>query len=566
MRDEILKIIQDSNPRSTSKLIKSNHDIWHWVLQKTTDFEGSNSERIYLALNPESNICSQNHKKKFKSIRQGYGFCGKPSHCECAKQYISESVKSTHRKKDNKSKDITNKKRAQTNLERYGHVNVGQTESAIKKHQEFYSNENNIKQAKEKHVQTLKKRYGEDINNARDIEHVNEKIKQTNLIRYGFENPMQNPAVKQKNSKTRIENWDSEKLLRNNLDKIRKRLIEERGLNLKITDEEYYGVQSRPLWKFQCIECGHQFEKRYDHGSYPICKVCHPTEISYKSQEELSIYNYIKSIYSGPIISGDRSIINPYEIDILLPELKIGIEYCGLFWHSEISSGKGYRYHQNKMQLMNQKGYQLITIFADEYLDNSERLFSVLKTKLNQNKQSVFARKTIVSSITKDQANLFLEEHHLQGATAKSNINYGLFHQNELIAVMSFRRTNKNDYELSRFASSINVVGGASKLLKHFQKNHEYDCIVSFADRRWSQGDLYFKLGFDHVSDVPPMQYYVKEYRHKFTKRQLNKKRLINKGFDPNMTEWEILQSLGFDRIWDCGKMKFVLTKKKDGV
>ena len=30
--------------------------------------------------------------------------------------------------------------------------------------------------------------------------------------------------------------------------------------------------------------------------------------------------------------------------------------------------------------------------------------------------------------------------------------------------------------------------------------------------------------------------------------------------YDNNKTEWEMMQELGYDRIWDCGKFKYEMT------
>ncbi|MBR4315953.1 MAG: hypothetical protein IKP65_03150, partial [Alphaproteobacteria bacterium] len=53
------------------------------------------------------------------------------------------------------------------------------------------------------------------------------------------------------------------------------------------------------------------------------------------------------------------------------------------------------------------------------------------------------------------------------------------------------------DYELIRFASKIGyqVIGGASKLLSYFRKQYK-GSIISYADRRYSNGKLYEAIGF----------------------------------------------------------------------
>ena len=125
-------------------------------------------------------------------------------------------------------------------------------------------------------------------------------------------------------------------------------------------------------------------------------------------------------------------------------------------------------------------------------------------------------------------------------------------------------KSEEECYELLRFCNKLNttVVGGASKLLKHFVKVHNPKEIISYCDRRWSQGNMYEKLGFkfDHVSQ--PNYYYVingkRENRFKYRKSEL-----IKQGFNKDKSEHEIMLERGIYRIYDCGT-KVYKWKKED--
>ena len=82
---------------------------------------------------------------------------------------------------------------------------------------------------------------------------------------------------------------------------------------------------------------------------------------------------------------------------------------------------------------------------------------------------------------------------------------------------MTFKMTNMikggdgKQWELSRFCSLCNyqILGGASKLLKYFKENYQNEIpIISYADRRWSIGDLYKALGFEFVHYSSPSYWY----------------------------------------------------------
>ena len=72
------------------------------------------------------------------------------------------------------------------------------------------------------------------------------------------------------------------------------------------------------------------------------------------------------------------------------------------------------------------------------------------------------------------------------------------------------------------------------------------------------KNDLYEKSGFTYMGKSNPNYWYVKklERKHRFN---FTKSKLIKDGFPADKSEWEIMKSRGFDRIWDCGNLKYML-------
>jgi hypothetical protein len=130
-------------------------------------------------------------------------------------------------------------------------------------------------------------------------------------------------------------------------------------------------------------------------------------------------------------------------------------------------------------------------------------------------------------------------------------------------------RFDKNvEWEMSRFCNKINthVNGGASKLFSFFIKKYNPKSIVSYSDRRYFEGKLYLNLGFNFVKNTPPNYYYIIDNYQTLQNRIGWQKHLLKKKlplFDINLTEWENMKNNGFDRIWDCGHIKW-LWKPKD--
>ena len=168
-----------------------------------------------------------------------------------------------------------------------------------------------------------------------------------------------------------------------------------------------------------------------------ICIICNKINSSSDAQEQL--YNYIKTIYNGIILKNNRSIING-ELDIYLPELQIAIEFNGIYWHSDIYKDKNY--HINKTNECINLNIKLIHIWEDEWLQKKEIILSRIKNLIGISNK-IYARKCIIKEIDNKEYKLFIEENHLQGFVG-AKIKLGLFHNNEIVSVMSFGNLRKN--------------------------------------------------------------------------------------------------------------------------
>jgi len=298
-----------------------------------------------------------------------------------------------------------------------------------------------------------------------------------------------------------------------------------------------------------------------------------------KSQKELSEFLENNNIKTD---NSNRKFLNGVELDIINHEKKIGIEYNGLFYHTELGGKKNNTYHLNKTKLMNSKNYSLIHIFEDEW----ELKKDIVKSKLvqifgNNNLEKIYARKCEIKKINKSEKDIFLNKNHIQGAD-NSNIFLGALFNNNLVAVMTFdnkrsmskKQNGDSSYELLRFATDINyrVIGIASKILNYFINEYKPDNIISFADRRWTldkNNNLYTKIGFKLTNILrPDYSYYnpkIDRLRrfHKFGFGKKSIKKKYPNIYSDEKTEWQMMQEAGYDRVWDCGKFCYELDLKK---
>jgi len=222
-----------------------------------------------------------------------------------------------------------------------------------------------------------------------------------------------------------------------------------------------------------------------------------------------------------------------------------------------------------KTSLCEEKGIRLIHIFEDEWLHKKEIVKSRLKSILNliPKDNIIYGRKCTIKEINSKTKNIFLEENHIQGKDS-SVVKIGAYYNDNLVAVMTFNKgnisrkgnpsNNEDKWELNRFCSLIDhtVIGIADKMLNYFKKNYKWKKIYSYADRRWSDGNLYEKLGFTKIATTGPMYSYVdttqvqRIHRYNLRKRENEPK---------DISERELRLKEGYKRIWDCGVLKYEL-------
>lgn len=289
------------------------------------------------------------------------------------------------------------------------------------------------------------------------------------------------------------------------------------------------------------------------------CNKCHERILISKPQQE--IRDFISSFYNG-IIEDNAVVLGKKEIDIYVPDIKFGLEYHGLIYHTETAVGK--KRHLEKYLLAKEREIRLFQIYENEWRDKKEILKSRIKNMFGLS-EKIYARKTQVVSISKSDACEFLTKNHLQGYSEGSWF-YGLIYNGEIVSCMSFghSRYNKNfDYELLRFCNKLNfsVVGGASKLFNAFRNDHN-GSVVTYADRRYSDGNLYKQMGFVLDGESKPsFSVYNLRNGELRDRRHYQKYKLKDMlGYNDNLSVYEIMQRNKYDRVWDAGQYRFKFT------
>lgn len=304
----------------------------------------------------------------------------------------------------------------------------------------------------------------------------------------------------------------------------------------------------------ECIvtdsNCGHTFSTWFTNLNQSKgyrCKTCVPEYA--RSKNELELLNEIKRSYDGWIIENDRTLIKPKELDIVIPDLGLAIEYNSPYTHED-------KDHLVKTTLTQEQGFKLIQVNEDEWVHKRDIVMSRIRNMLGKS-YSLGARQCTVREIQFPRQ--FLDSNHIQGAGSPTSHNLGLFLQDELVAVMTFskpRFTDKYTWELVRYCSllDVTVTGGASRLL-HFFIKHNQGSILSYSDKRWSEGNLYKQLNFAYSHTSQPSYAYYKNGK-KLSRYQCQKHKLeelLPQHYNEDSTEAEIMKAAGYIRMYDCG-------------
>ena len=267
------------------------------------------------------------------------------------------------------------------------------------------------------------------------------------------------------------------------------------------------------------------------------------------SSTEKDIQKYL-SKFNIKFTKSNWNLIKDREIDIYIPSLKLGIEYNGNYWHSELY--KSPNYHQEKSLLAKEKGIQLVHIWEYEWINKQEILESLIKSKLGIFEKKIPARKCIIKELQNKEYQDFCNKNHLQGECG-AKVKLGLFYQDELIQAMSFgvpRFTNKYEWEIIRECSKLGyiVLGGKERLWKYFVKNYNPKDCISYCDFSKFTGNSYLKLGFEKISlNLPGFVWWDKESNQIFQRSPWKHKEMKEK----------------YIRIFDAGQLVFKWTNFK---
>ena len=519
-----------------SYLIKNNNEEYNYIIQycESNDiFDLPFKEKVYLCLNelkgvPVCNHPDCNKKVNFKNSSLGYlKYCSIKcisSDPDIKKIKEKKSMEKWGTKTPSES-DIIKEKIISTNQLKYGGNSPMSSEEIQEKSKKTFiekwgvDNVAKSEEIKKKRIESFKK----------NIDKYKESYKKTSIERYGVDHPWKNSIIHKK-SVSSSKNTKS---------------LSTCNIILNMIPDDYKMINFCGETGEATIICNsnHSFKStrifiynRYRINS-EICEICNPIN-NKKSGSEILLLKFINEIYDGNIDNNVRNIINPFEIDIYLPELKIGIEYNGLWWHS--SEYREYDYHMIKQRKSNDSDIRLYTIWEDDWINRPDIVKSFLMNKLFKISNKIYARCCEIVEVSINDSDDFLDANHFNGVSSKSSIRISLQLNGEILSIITLKR-NGSGWILDRFCNKnyARVVGSFSRMLNYFIKKYNPDFIITYSDNMMTYGDVYKKFGFENILDTNPT------YSLLINKKRTHRLKDINSDSP---------------KIWNAGMKKWIYT------
>lgn len=377
------------------------------------------------------------------------------------------------------------------------------------------------------------------------------KFKATMVKRHGAEHPSQSPTIQA----AKVDYWIQKYGVSNP-----RMLVVEPNVYTLLEDQQWLTTQykEKPIYVI-AEELGvddttvNKYIRRHN---IPL--------INHKSRGELEVLAWLHTVYTGLVMTNNRTILKGKELDIYLPEAGIAIEYCGVYWHCDAHSRITPNFHQQKTADALAANVQLFTIFEDEWKYQQDIVKSTILHRLKLTQYvKIHARNCKVVTVSKQDRKLFLEKNHILG-DGRSHLCIGLQHANELVAVAAFCHNAVGEVVLNRMCVDrrYSIPGAGSKLLSEFKNlRPEVSTMITFCDLRWSTGESYRLQGWLIEATLPcDYQYTIGDRRyHKFNFRRANISRKL-KDYDPSVSEIENCRRHRLFRIWNCGMLRLRLS------
>lgn len=435
-----------------------------------------------------------------------------------------------------KPKNLSQKKREEAFIKKYGVKNPSQNSNIQKKREETF-----VKKYKVKNPGQNKK--------------IQEKMKKTNLKRYGVDNPLKNKEVREKIKKTNFKKYGTVNSAQSSI------------LNIDIWNNKYLFLK----W---CKDFNSLNKRKPNYTDISIFFNVHQTTAHKKIKEfnAEEFYDYETNISSYQLLvetwlnnhniafTREFQLSNRMKVDLCVEKNnknraneKILIEVNPTATHNIDKGFYGHTpkikkdYHYKKTKQAYKDGYRLIHIFEKD-LNNLENILGFLLAQTN----------IINYDFSYGRCKEFLDKNHRQGSMESNG--YIAIVDDEIVACMTFRKDGLNTFKLSRLCYKKGViVHGFSKMAinKFIKDNPSCTKIKTYCDININNCQVYRRLGFKKINHS--LGYNWVKGSLFLSRNKCQKHNLLKKypQYSDSDTEVKIMLDLGYVRVYNAGNFTY---------
>jgi len=310
---------------------------------------------------------------------------------------------------------------------------------------------------------------------------------------------------------------------------------------------------------FRCLHCSGTIEVTQYDVLYGNVKSCGCVLSHYEAEAKEFLFSIgIQAAKTRKVLASGR------ELDLYCDQFKVAIELNGLTAHGEVANNIFAR-DKNHKQLFLDKwrecqdlGVRLINVFSDEWTDREDQVKAYLRSIFRQNANFLSKDQYNVQELNVYDVSKFVEQVHILGTPQLCKLAIGISQGDQIVAAMLLNRLKDDQLLLSRYCVAPNwsVEFGFGRMISFLRKRGGVASIYTMSDNRWSDGAVYGSNGFKLIGQTPPTPHYFKQNRDRprISWRQMAK---IAGGLSKVESTFA---SLGYDRTWDLGKKKWLLT------
>lgn len=566
-----VKKYYDANNQTLPEKIAKITKLYKSELEKLYPNIDNTLAKLWLYLNDfdESKIfCSRSGRnRRLLSFQKGLlKFCGNQSVCVCNRENFDSAVAS----RDEVTKEKIKKKRAKTNLKKYGHEFASQAED-IKDRAAATCLLKYGTKSPTQNPEILNKVKSTCLNN-HGVEfpqqkwEILEKSNQTFMNKYGVTRPAKDPEVRQQAMKTMLEKYNvtnsmkvpeiAEKVrIANKLARYEAMLSFRTGFTPLFTGEIYAKSEKDQKLPWKCNSCSLEFGS----SIYNVrCPTCNPQN---ESWGETVIRKFLEE-NNIEYHQHDRKTIVPYELDFYIPSKQLAIEFNGIYWHSEIILDDK-MYHQNKFLRCKNKNIRLIQIFENDLMHKTDIVIDRLTHILGLKKNKLGARNCVLRKSTNNEVKNFFNNNHLQSNRPTNNV-WVLENKGEIVAALSMAKSRFSklaEWEILRFAvlKDYTVTGALGRLFNQAVKDLNAQTVVTYSNLNWGVGQAYKNIGFEFQNYSDPAAWYFQNLDNVYSRMKFQKHKLDN---PQGLSESEWARQNGYNRFWDSGNAVWLWRKK----